>query len=119
MRKTFARVIKSSEVNLKREYSKLYELFYGKDAQDGQSLADLISINFEGFFFRGTCLDLNDFDEQYGFCFVQQPTNFDIDYLVSFCEYFYNFVLNYDGIFPPINKNFYLSHIGRVIDAIN
>ena len=121
MRRTFAQALNSAKVNPKKEYSKLFDLFYGKDECDGKSLADLISLNFEGFYFRGTCLDLDEFDEEYGFRFVEQPQDFDIDYLVSFCEYIYNFVLHFEDrfFFGQLNKHFYLQHINKVIDALN
>lgn len=120
MRRNFAQVLKTGKVDLKKEYSKLYVLFYGKDDRDGKSLADLISMNFESIYFRGTCLDLDEFDEKYGFQFVAQPQDFDIDYLVSFCEYIYNFVLCFEDryFFTQINKHFYLQHINKVIEAI-
>ncbi len=121
MRRTFAQVLNSAKVNPKKEYSKLFDLFYGKDERDGKSLADLISLNFEGFYFRGTCLDLDEFDEEFGFHFVEQPQDFNIDYLVSFCEYIYNFVLHFEDrfFFGQLNKHFYLQHINKVIDALN
>ena len=121
MRRTFSQVLNTAKVNPKKEYTKLFELFYGKDDRDGKSLADLISLNFEEFYFRGTCLDLDEFDEEFGFNFVEQPQDFDIDYLVSFCEYIYNFVLYFDDRFfyGQLNKHFYLQHINKVIDAIN
>ena len=120
MRRNFAQVLKAGRVDLKKEYSKLYALFYGKDDRDDKSLADLISMNIESFYFRGTCLDLDEFDEKYGFHFVAQPPDFNIDYLVSFCEYIYNFVLHFDGLFffERVNKHFYLQQIKKVIEAI-
>lgn len=121
MRRTFAQALNSAKVNPKKEYSKLFELFYGKDDRDEKSLADLISLNFENFYFRGTCLDLDEFNEEYGFRFVAQPQDFDIDYLVSFCEYIYNFVLYFEDyyFFAQYDKQFYLQHINKVIDALN
>ncbi len=121
MRRNFAQALKTAKVNPKKEYTRLFELFYGKDEQDGKSLADLISLNFDGFPFRGTCLDLDEFDEEFGFRFVEQPQDFDIDYLVSFCEYIYNFVLYFDErfFFGHSNKHFYLQHIDKVIDVLN
>ena len=106
---------------LKKNIQSYLNFFYGKDDRDGKSLADLISLNFEGFYFRGTCLDLDEFDEEYGFRFVEQPQDFDIDYLVSFCEYIYNFVLHFEDqfFFGQLNKHFYLQHISKVIDALN
>lgn len=121
MRRTFAQALNSAKVNTKKEYSKLYNLFYGKDERDEKSLADLISFNFENFYFRGTCLDLEEFDEKFGFHFVEQPQDFDTDYLVSFCEYIYNFVLYFEDrfFFGQINKHFYFQHINKLIDALN
>lgn len=120
MRRNFAQVLKAGKVDLKKEYSKLYALFYGRDDRDDKSLADLISMNIESFYFRGTCLDLDEFDEKYGFHFAEQPQDFDIDYLVSFCEYIYNFVLWFEDryFFAQINKHFYLQQISKVIEAI-
>lgn len=120
MRRNFAQVLKAGKIDLKKEYSKLYALFYGKDDRDDKSLADLISMNFESIYFRGTCLDLDEFDEKYKLCFVEQPQDFDIDYLVSFCEYIYNFVLCFNDryFFAQINKHFCLQQISKVIEAI-
>lgn len=120
MRRNFAQVLKSGKVDIKREYSKLYNLFYGEDIRDGESLADLISKNFECFYFRGTCLDLEEFDEVNGFNFEKEPKDFDLDYLVSFCEYIYNFVMYFEDrfFFESINKFFYIEQIQKVIDAI-
>lgn len=121
MRRNFAQVLKSGNIDPKKEYSKLYDLFYGKNKRDGKSLADIISMNFECFYFRGTCLDLEEFDEAYGFRFVEQPQDFSMDYLVSFCEYIYNFVIHFESvydIFEQLNKSFYLQQIRKVIEAI-
>lgn len=120
MRRNFAQVLKGGKIDLKREYSKLYKLFYGKDKRDDTSLAELISLNFTNFWFRGTCLDLAEFDEEYEFNFVEQPQNFDVDYLISFCEYIYNFVLHFNDsfFFGGSNKFFYLQHISKVIESI-
>lgn len=95
VRRNFAQVLRAGKVDPQKEYSKLYSLFYNKDSRDGKSLADLISMNFKGFDFRGTCLTLDEFDEEHGFNFAEQPQDFDIDYLVSFCEYIYNLLLLY------------------------
>lgn len=119
MRRNFAQVLKAGKIDLKNEYSKLFDLFYGKGA-DGKSLADLISLNFEDISFRGTCLDLDEFDQQFEFHFDEHPQNFDVDYLVSFCEYVYNFVIHFDSRFfwRRADKNFYIHHILKVIEEI-
>ena len=51
---------------------------------------------------------------------MKQPTQFDIDYLVSFCEYIYNFisVLHEWFFFGSFDKATYLSQIYRVVEAI-
>lgn len=120
MRRNFAQVLKVGKVDLKKEYSKLYNLFYEKDDRDERSLAELISMNFECFHFRGTCLDLEEFDEMNGFNFEKEPKDFDLDYLVSFCEYIYNFVMYFEDrfFFESISKYFYFEQIQRVVDAI-
>ena len=120
MRRNFAQVLKEGKVDLKREYSKLFNLFYGKDHRDGKSLADLVSMNFEECYFRGTCLDLDEFNQVHGFHFEEQPRNFSTDYLVSFCEYIYNFILHFEDryFFSMLNKSFYLQQIDKVIEAI-
>ena len=120
MRRNFADVLKNGKIDIKKEYSKLYELFYGKDSRDYHSLAELISMNFNEIHFRGTCLDLDDFDQQYGFNFVEQPQDFNIDYLVSFCEYIYNFVAAFQDpfFFSGSGRMFYFQQIQKVIDAI-
>ena len=120
MRCSFADVLKNGKIDIEREYSKLYDLFFVKDKREIKSLADLISLNFETIYFRGTCLDLDEFNQQYGFNFVKQPQKLNIDYLVSFCEYIYNFVVaaKDDFFFMQNNKMFYMQHILKVIDSI-
>mgnify|MGYP007083700108 FL=1 len=120
VRRNFAQVLRAGKVDPQKEYSKLYSLFYNKDSRDGKSLADLISMNFKGFDFRGTCLTLDEFDEEHGFNFAEQPQDFDIDYLVSFCEYIYNLLLYLEDnfFFEQFNKCFYLQQIDKVVDAI-
>ena len=103
MRRNFVEVLRSGKVSLKKEYSKLYDLFYGKNEQYEKSLADFVSENFFAYHFRGTCLSLDEFDETYGFHFVEQPQNFDIDYLVSFCEYVYNKSTKLLKLLPILN----------------
>lgn len=119
MRRNFVEVLRSGKVCLKKEYSKLYDLFYGKNEQYEKSLADFVSENFFAYHFRGTCLSLDEFDETYGFHFVEQPQNFDIDYLVSFCEYVYNLILYLQrscGV--EQTKFFCLQQINQVIETI-
>lgn len=120
MRRNFAQVLKSGNIDIKKEYSKLFAIFYGRDSRDSRSLADIISANFENIYFRGTCFNLDEFDEEYGFHFVEQPQDFNVDYLVSFCEYIYNLVVNFDDrfLFHNTNKDFYVLHINKLMERI-
>ena len=98
MRKSFEEILKSNEIDIKEEYSRLYRLFYGigglvhtdRDMSFYRCMAD----HFMSFRFRGTCLSLTDFDRVHGFDFEREPENVDIDYLVSFMEYLYNFAMD-------------------------
>lgn len=120
MRRNFAQVMREGKIDLENEYSKLYSLFYGKNSKDGKSVEDVISLNFLDFHFRGTCLSLDEFNQTHSICFVEQPQNFNIDYLVNFCEYIYNFITPLrDGcFFRNFNKYAYIQHILTVIGVI-
>lgn len=119
MRRNFAQTLKAGKIEIKKEYSNMYELFYGKQ-KDGKSMHDCISNNFLNFFLRGTCLTLDDFDEKHGFIFEKQPQDFNLDYLITFCEYVYN-LINYvdDNYFMGYQgKMLYYNQIRLVIEAI-
>ena len=120
MRRNFAQVLREGKVDIHREYSKLYSLFYGKDNRDEKSIADIISSNFQLIPFRGTCIDLEDFDETHGLNFVEQPRDFNVDYLIDFCEYIYNFVLCLEPhyFFHSFSQSDFLDQILRVIEAV-
>ena len=98
MRRSFATILKEAKVNIQDEYDRLYTIFCDKylyDNGNNFSFYDLIEASFSGFWFRGTCVSLEDFNETYGFNFEKEPQNFNIDYLVSFCEYVYNLTMGY------------------------
>lgn len=120
MRRNFAQVLKSGKIDLKNEYTKFYDLFYGKDSRDNKSIADIISNNFIEYQFRGTCLTLKEFNETYGFKFEKQPQDFNEDYLIRFMEYIYNLIACLDNrlLFGNFDKFFYLNQIQRVVDRI-
>ena len=98
MRRSFATILKEAKVNIQDEYGRLYAIFYDKylyENGNNFSFYDLIEASFSGFWFRGTCVSLEDFNETYEFNFEKEPQNFNIDYLVSFCEYVYNLTMVY------------------------
>ena len=118
MRRTFADVLKSGGVNIKIEYKRLHNAFY-KGGLHSQCAREFID-----FPFRDTCVSLKDFDEYYGFHFEPNPKDFDLDYLINFCEYSYNLVMfipdaacsfNDSGI---NNKYRYLRQISSVLEKV-
>lgn len=94
------------------------------------SAYDEFSTYFIAFHFRGTCLSLDEFNDLHGFHFEKDPTNFNIDHLISLCEYIENLLMAYQcvplsypygyGNMPTklINVQFYLQQISQVIEKI-
>lgn len=109
--KNFIEVLESADIDIRREYSRLLTMFYDKHSLLG-SVADEVAEQFHKIPFKGTCISLDDFDETYGFCFAISPSNFDIDYLVIFCEYCYNFCM-YTG------HNLITEQVERILEKIN
>lgn len=120
MRRTFAQALKNGKIDIKDEYSKLYELFYFEDDRDGKSIRDYVDRNMINLPFRDTCLTLDEFDEKYDFNFTENPDDFDEDYLISFCEYFYNFLLYLnDGAFLSyMGKSLFIQQIQKVVENL-
>jgi hypothetical protein len=125
MRKNFAEILKSAKIDIKKEYEKLYEMLYDQDLDNGYgpktSLYDEYNENFIHMWFRGTSLSLEDFDDEYGFDFDKYPPNFDIEYLIRFCEYFYNLSTAYMGVpnlLDRYNVTLITQQIYRVIEKI-
>lgn len=124
-RKDFAQVLLDADVDIKREYDRLYSSFYMQETHDSYgnigTLRDLCAINFINIPFRGTCLTLDDFDEFYDFHFERIPSNFSIDYLITFCEYTYNLILyanNETNFMFMSPKQLYIEQVMRVVDNI-
>ena len=127
MRRTFAEVLREGKIDIKNEYDKLYSFMYSADYFRGEkSLHDVINKNFTSMYYRGTCLTLYEFDKMHGFLFESNPEDFDIIYLVSFCEYVQNLVM---GALASSSRiidsqkvseliNLIMEQIRRVIDAI-
>lgn len=128
MRRNFAQILKEASIDIKEEYAKLYGMMYSRSIQISDrkriSAHDEIGDAFCNFHFRGTCLSLEEFDSKHDFTFVENPTDFTIDTLVSLCEYIYNMMVAYQcsGLYgfmqSPINTQFYLQQIDIVIEAI-
>ena len=130
-RRNFAQILKEAKVDIRREYDRLYSLFFLNKAfqlnNSMLSLRDYCACFFYSLPFRGTCLNLDDFDDFYGFNFEKVPTDFDLNYILSFCEYSYNLAIymsptNYSILasFTTYNQQpqFYVQQVMKVVDAI-
>ena len=118
MRRNFATILKEAKVNIQDEYARLYAIFYDKylyENGNNFSFYDLIEASFSGFWFRGTCVSLADFNETHEFSFEKEPQDFNLDYLISFCEYVYNLTMGFMGC-----NNTYASFFNtqRIIEQI-
>ena len=114
MRKTFEEVLSNFKVDVRKEYSKLYKLYYSVYYKDIQN-------NFEHFWFRKTCLTIEEFEEQLDLHFDAQPSKFDLDYLISFAEYIYNMMFqlnNVGGFLLDNNPGFMIDHINILLSEI-
>ena len=124
MRKNFAQILKETNIDLKEEYQKLYDMLYPRSisisAQKQISIHDELGEYFPYFYFRGTCLTIDEFDKKHGFEFVREPDNFNVDSVVSISEYIYNMLKAYDisNSLGIINVQFYHSQIMTVIETI-
>lgn len=133
MRRNFAEILKNAKIDIKSEYQKLYGLLYDRSIQVSTvnriSAYDELSERFIGFYFRGTCLSIDEFNDMHGFRFERDPSDFNIDHLISLCEYIYNMLMGYQStqlsfgrtmsVGPAvINVQFYLEQINQVIEKI-
>ena len=133
MRRTFAQILKEAKIDIKSEYQKLYGMLYDRSIQVSNmnriSAYDELSERFISFYFRGTCLSIDEFNDLHEFHFEKDPANFNIDNLISLCEYIYNMLMGYQssqvsfGWNMPaapalINVQFYLGQINQVIEKV-
>lgn len=96
MRRNIYDILKSNKIDIKREYSRLFELYYYRTFDAGfeeHTIDSTIQENFTSLYRKliGRCISLEDFNHTYDYNFVEYPNDFDIDYFTNFCEYTYNF----------------------------
>lgn len=134
MRKNFAQVLKEAQVDIAKEYSRLYSIMFDEvdfsnrtgKVGEAKTVHQIIGEAFPYFYFRGTALSIEDFDEEHGFFFEPQPKDFCIDNLVTLCEYSYNLLMqyisisnsNFYGIYSQINESFIIEQINKIIEKI-
>lgn len=97
----FVEKLKHVSIDIKREYRRLYELFYQREYSNvfldsTFTLKEVCEDSFTGMpeTFRGTCISLEDFNENHGFRFPAKPKGLDMNFLIAFGEYSYNLILN-------------------------
>jgi len=133
MRRNFAQILKDAKIDIKTEYQKLYGMLYDRTIQVSNSnrisAYDELSERFIGFYFRGTCLSIDEFNDLHDFHFEKDPADFSIDNLISLCEYISNMLMGYQATQVSfgwnmaaapvlINVQFYLQQISQIIEKI-
>lgn len=117
-RRNFAQVLKDAKVDIKREYYRLYAMFYNRYGRS-YSFREVCCNNFSHLPFKGTCISLDDFDDFYGFNFAKEPEEVEVNYLVNFCEYIYNLArYNNDSFFCALNGIDFITQIRKVMELI-
>ena len=128
MRSNFARNIKKIKIDIRKEYDKLYQIYteeWNTDVLNREYSFEMIFYeHFNEYPFADTCLTLDEFNEECGYNFDENPQNFNIDYLINFCEYFYNLLVwlphkfyeRYD--FYMYDNSFVMQHILKVIESV-
>ena len=90
-RRTFADVIKNAKIDIRHEYLKLYDMFYGNDFEYRiVNLYEACSDYFINYSFRGTCITLYEFEIINDLHFYPDEKRFSQDCFIRFCEYTYN-----------------------------
>lgn len=119
VRRYFSQVLREAGFDIKKEYDKLFTIFNTEDS-DGSILRDLCERFFLTLPFRGTCISFDEFNKTHGFFFERSPKEFDINYLVNYCEYIYNIVINIDTNLHFSNSRFPdpKEHIETLIETI-
>lgn len=125
----FSQVLKNMGTDVQKEYDRLYRLFFLEKndnyLNNGITLKEFCEENFTSFPYRKTCISLDDFEKTCGYHFVEDPLDFNLDYLVSFCEYSYNLICLIEqnsGAFRSSELNsalwFYTKQVERVVENI-
>ncbi len=99
MRKNIYDILRTAEIDLRREYDRLYKQFYNEPINTSyksyRSIADLIAYNFVLLDKQliGRCISVEDFNDSHDFYFIENPLEIDIELLISFAEYILTFCL--------------------------
>ena len=99
MRRNIYEVLKSGNIDIKKEYSRIYDLFYVVSFDSSYyiqpvTLEDVVIECFNTLNpnLIGRCISFEDFNESYNYQFVPQPKEFTLETLIELSEYVINFV---------------------------
>ena len=88
MRSNFAKNVKKIKIDIRKEYDKLYEIYTEDFIYDFQgreyNFEMIFAEHFTEYHFANTCLSLDEFNDECGYNFEENPQHFDVDYLISF-----------------------------------
>lgn len=117
MRRNFAEILRSGGVDIEAEYESLSDLLF-----ENRGLYWLMENNFRRVWFSDTAVSLYDFNNRYGFDFVNAPTNPSLDDLLSLCEYCYNFAVALSSSLDIFSTNCcyeVIEHIKRLANKLD
>lgn len=115
MRRTFADILNDVEVYVAAEYRSLRMLVFQRYGFYG---------DMEGYFylmpFAGTACSLEDFNERNSFDFEHAECSKDLDDLLLFCEYVYNFAVRLNANHSCYSERSFgvFRHIEKLVDKL-
>ena len=124
-RKNLAQILREAKINVNQEYARLFDLFYKRKFESFGPISNFCERCFLQFPFRGTCLSVEEFEEAcYGGYFAESPRNFNLDYLIRFCEFTWNLVSGANKCPERLYEKekaiseTYLEQVLRIIDMV-
>lgn len=125
VRRNFYEIIKSTGINITKEYNRINELF--ENAEEGQPVRDLVEEAFMQFpkSFRRRTISLDDFDETFGFNNKMHMGEISLEELLLRCEYISNLCVQlnkYYALFLDDNDQYnirlLMETIGECMDEL-
>lgn len=126
-RKTFHDLLNCTGLNICAEYQTLCRLlFYRRDEINSiDTLYNIIDANFTKLPIHDTCLNLDEFDERYGYVFDEDAEEVSLDDLLLITEYIANMTYQaaqYIDMYPYAADNpsaFIAGHLKKVCEKIH
>ena len=124
MRKNLYEILSNKDIDLRKEYLRIYSFFYISKYYDGYidaTLENHINNNFNLLNKKLThrCISFADFNDSYGFNFIVQRQNIDIDYLILFAEYVVNLVYAYSQCASDFINDDLFNIVRHIMDCMD